>query len=146
MPALADDRGIAESHQLLPLHDVRVVECGDGVAAAFAAKLMALLGAQVIKVEPPGGDRSRFRGPFFGDRTDPDMSGLFLYLNADKSGVTLDLRTGSDRSKLDDLLASADILVHNIPPYERASLQMESGAIHSAHPDLIITGISAYGD
>jgi crotonobetainyl-CoA:carnitine CoA-transferase CaiB-like acyl-CoA transferase len=146
MPALADDRGIAESHKLLPLDDVRIVECGDGVAAAFAAKLMALLGAEVIKVEPPGGDSTRLRGPFFDDRIDPDASGLFLYLNADKSGVALDLRVASERANLEELLAAADILVHNIPPCERASLQMESAALHAAHPDLIVTGISAYGD
>jgi crotonobetainyl-CoA:carnitine CoA-transferase CaiB-like acyl-CoA transferase len=146
MPVLVDDRGVAESHKLLPLGGVRVIECGDGVAAAFATKLMALLGADVIKVEPPGGDATRFRGPFFNDHIDPEASGLFLYLNADKSSVALDLRTGSDRARLDELLAAADILIHNIPPRERASMQMESAALHAAHPDLIVTGISAYGD
>ena len=50
---LDDDRDATKSMKRLPLDDVRVVECGDGVAAAFAAKLMALLGAEVIKVEPP---------------------------------------------------------------------------------------------
>ncbi len=130
----------------LPLDDVRVVECGDGVAAAFATKLMALLGAQVLKVEPPEGDSTRFRGPFIGDHPDPDTSGLFHYLNADKSGVSLDLRVPADRAKLDELLEATDILVHNVPPYERAALRMESAAIQSTHPDLIITGISAYGD
>src|SRR5579885_2423648 len=93
----------------LPLDDVRVVECGDGVAAAFATKLMALLGANVIKVEPPNGDRTRLRGPFFDDRIDAENSGLFLYLNADKRGVTLDLRSNADRARLDELLANADI-------------------------------------
>jgi crotonobetainyl-CoA:carnitine CoA-transferase CaiB-like acyl-CoA transferase len=146
MPVLVDDRGVAESHKLLPLDGVRVIECGDGVAAAFATKLMALLGASVIKVEPPGGDATRFRGPFFNDRIDPEASGLFLYLNADKSSVALDLRMGSDRARLDEFLAAADILIHNIPPRERASMRMESAALHAAHPDLIVTGISAYGD
>jgi crotonobetainyl-CoA:carnitine CoA-transferase CaiB-like acyl-CoA transferase len=146
MPVLADDRGVAESMKRLPLDNVRVIECGDGVAAAFATKLLALLGAEVIKVEPPGGDSSRRRGPFFDDVVDPEASGLFLYLNADKAGVSLDLRAASDRAKLDELLAAADILVHNIPPRERATLQMESGALHTVHPDLIVTGISAYGD
>jgi crotonobetainyl-CoA:carnitine CoA-transferase CaiB-like acyl-CoA transferase len=130
----------------LPLNELQVVECGDGVAAAFATKLMALLGAQVLKVEPPEGDSTRFRGPFIGNRPDPDASGLFHYLNGDKSGVSLDLRVPSDRAKLDELLEAADILVHNIPPCERAALRMESAALQSAHPDLIITGISAYGD
>jgi crotonobetainyl-CoA:carnitine CoA-transferase CaiB-like acyl-CoA transferase len=146
MPLHGDGHEPANSMTSLPLDDVRVVECGEGVAAAFAAKLMALLGAQVIKVEPPGGDWTRFRGPFLDDRIDPEMSGLFLYLNADKSGVVLDLRVASDRAKLDELLAGADIVLHNIPPCQRAALRMESATIHAAHPDLIVTGISAYGD
>ena len=62
----------------LPLENFRVVECGNGVAAAFATKLMALLGAHVVKVEPPEGDSTRFRGPFLGDHLDPDSSGLPL--------------------------------------------------------------------
>ncbi|MBV8772507.1 MAG: CoA transferase [Deltaproteobacteria bacterium] len=146
MPVPGDGHDNASAMTRLPLDDVRVVECGEGVAAAFAAKLMTLLGAHVIKVEAPGGDCTRLRGPFFDDRIDPEMSGLFLYLNADKSGVALDLRATSDRAKLDQLLTGADILLHNIPPYQRASLQMESATLHAAHPDLIITGISAYGD
>ena len=85
----------------LPLDDVCVVECGTGVAAAFATKLMALLGAQVLKVEPPEGDSTRLRGPFIGNHPDPDASGLFHYLNADKTGVSLALRSPSDRAKSD---------------------------------------------
>ena len=76
----------------LPLAGVAVVECGEEVSAAFAAKLLAMLGAAVVKVEPPEGDISRRRGPFLGGVTDAERSGLFLYLNADKRGVTLDLR------------------------------------------------------
>src|SRR5260370_34755152 len=64
----------------LPLAGVAVLECGQGVAAAFAAKMLALLGAEVIKVEPPQGDIARRRGPFPGDDEDPERSGLFLYL------------------------------------------------------------------
>ena len=145
MPVAADNRAMGESTQHLPLDEVRVIECVDGVAAAFATKLMALLGAEVIKVEPPRGDSCRFRGPFFDDQIDPEASGLFLYLNADKSGVTLDLQQASERAKLNELLAGADILIHNIPLCERASQGMESAAVHATHPDLIVTGISAYG-
>ena len=88
------------------------------MAAAFATKLMALLGADVIKAEPPSGDITRRRGPFFDHAPDPNLSGLFLYLNADKSGVTLDLHEAGDRDRLDTLLERADILIHNIPPAE----------------------------
>jgi crotonobetainyl-CoA:carnitine CoA-transferase CaiB-like acyl-CoA transferase len=84
----------------LPLTEVTVVECGQGVAAAFAAKMLAMLGAGVIKVEPPGGDITRRRGPFPDGIADPERSGLFLYLNADKQGVTLDLGAAEDRRQL----------------------------------------------
>jgi crotonobetainyl-CoA:carnitine CoA-transferase CaiB-like acyl-CoA transferase len=128
------------------LAGVAVVECGQGVAAAFATKLLALLGAKVIKVEPPQGDITRQRGPFFDDAYDPEASGLFLYLNADKYGVVLDLNSASDRARLDDLLAQADILIHNIPVPERAALKMETDAVCRSHPGLIVAGISPFGD
>jgi crotonobetainyl-CoA:carnitine CoA-transferase CaiB-like acyl-CoA transferase len=146
MVELGGSQGAEESTKSLPLDGLRVVECGEGIGAAFATKLMALLGAQVVKVEPPEGDCTRFRGPFIGDYADPEASALFHYLNADKSGITLDLRVPSDRVKLDELLERSDILVHNILPRERAALRMESSALQSAHPHLIVTGISPYGD
>lgn len=129
-----------------PLADVRVVECGQGVAAAFATKLMALLGADVIKVEPPEGDVVRRRGPFFEDRFDPEQSGLFLYLNADKQGVTLDLESANDRGRLDCLLENADVLIHNILPVERTAPRMVSRDVCAAHPNLIVTAISPFGE
>ena len=130
----------------LPLSDLRVVECGEGVAAAFATKLMAILGAEVIKVEQPAGDLTRERGPFFDDRVDAEQSGLFLYLNADKYGVTLNLSDPGDRARLDQLLATADVLVHNIALAERAARGMETRSIRANHPNLIVTNISAYGE
>ncbi len=136
----------AASVPRLPLAGVVAVECGQGVAAAFATKLLALLGAEVIKVEPPEGDLTRRRGPFFDDVPDPEASGLFLYLNADKCGVVLDLNSPPDQKRLDDLLAQADILIHNIPVPQRAPLRMETGALCRRHPRLIVAGISPFGD
>jgi crotonobetainyl-CoA:carnitine CoA-transferase CaiB-like acyl-CoA transferase len=130
----------------LPLSGVRVLECGQGIAAAFATKLMALLGADVIKVEPPAGDMVRWRGPFFDDKIDPELSGLFLYLNADKQSVTLDLSVSEDRDRLDSWLEDADALIHNIAPGDRAALKMTSTTICAAHPNLIVTAISPFGD
>src|SRR5262245_27015562 len=111
----------ADTAAAMPLDRVSVVECGQGVAAAFAAKLLALWGARVIKVEPPEGDATRGRGPFPDDHPDPEQSGLFLYLNADKRGLTLDLSRPPQRAALDPLLAGADILIHNLPPARRAA-------------------------
>src|SRR5579885_982146 len=121
----------------LALAGIRVVECGGGVAAAFGAKLLALLGAEVVKVEPPQGDPTRRRGPFFDSLVDPNLSGLFLYLNADKYGVTLDLNDAADRARLDGLLAGADILIHNVAPGDRDAARMQSADLRRAHPHLV---------
>ena len=142
----ASDNGLrGEPAAALPLSGVRVVEAGGGVAAAFGAKLMALLGADVIKVEPPQGDVTRRRGPFPGGVTDPENSGLFRYLNADKRGVTLDLLDRAERDRLDEILAGADILIHDVPPAARAIRRLESEELCTSHPRLIVTSISAYG-
>src|SRR5215831_2272228 len=97
----------------IALDGLRVVEYGGMIAAAYAAKLMADLGADVIKVEPPDGDPARRRGPFPpGHEDDPEASGLFLYLNANKRGVTLDPRREDDREALLALLDGADVFIH----------------------------------
>ena len=82
------------------LADLTVVECGLGLAGAFCAKALADLGADVIKVEPPDGDPARRAGPFFGDTPNSEASGQFLYLNANKRGVTLDLGADHGRRNL----------------------------------------------
>ena len=76
------------------LEGVKVVELGQLVSAAYAGKIMADLGADVVKVEEPGGDVARQRGPFPGGVADLEKSGLFLALNTNKRGITLDLARG----------------------------------------------------
>ena len=71
------------------LQGLTVIEYSQGVMGAMCAKAMADFGAKVIKVEPPEGDPTRLRGPFPGGVPDPEASGQFLYLNANKRGVTL---------------------------------------------------------
>src|SRR6185436_15750839 len=75
------------------LEGVKVLELGTMVSAAYATKVMADLGADVIKVEEPQGDPARQRGPFPGGVVDPEKSGLFLYLNTNKRGVAVDHST-----------------------------------------------------
>lgn len=133
-------------HDRSGLVGLRVVECGQGVSAAYAAKLMADVGADVIKVEPPEGDLTRRRGPFPGDHPDPDKSGLFIYLNTNKRGVTADLHTGAGRAVLAELLADADVLVHNVPPAERSAAGLDSAKLGVAYPELIVTSIAIFGD
>src|SRR5437762_3231999 len=93
------------------LSDLKVIECGSGLAGAFAAKAMADLGADVIKIEPSAGDPSRAAGPFPGDVPGRERSGQFLYLNANKRGVTLDLDTAGGRAVLGRLLERADAVI-----------------------------------
>ena len=95
---------------------LRVVELGSGISAAFGARLLADFGADVIKVEPPGGDASRRVGPFPGDTPDPERSGSFLYLNFNKRGISLDPSTESGRSLLGALLVEADAVIENLGP------------------------------
>ena len=83
------------------LAGLKVVEYGGFISAPYCTKLMADLGAEVIKVEEPGaGDESRRHGPFPDDVPQLERSGLFLYLNGNKKGVTLNLRTPTGREML----------------------------------------------
>ncbi|HEY2487197.1 MAG TPA: CoA transferase, partial [Candidatus Binataceae bacterium] len=129
------------------LNGLRVVECGEGISAAFASKLMADLGAEVIKVEEPSGDILRWRGPFApGEQPDPEKSGLFLYLNANKRGISVDLTAPGMKADFDCLLSRADILIHNFHPCDRPLRGLESDALSKKFPSLITVGISPFGD
>ena len=128
------------------LGGIRVVEYGGMISAAYAAKLMADLGADVIKVEPPEGDPSRLRGPFPpGLEDNPEASGLFLYLNANKRGVTLDLTVPGDREQFRALLADADVFIHNVEPGPAAKLEIDYETLAADLPKLVYTSITPYG-
>lgn len=128
------------------LDGLRIVEYGGMISAAYAAKLMADLGADVIKVEPPAGDPSRGRGPYpRGLEGNPEASGLFLYLNANKRGVTLDLRDEAGREHLLALLDGTDVFIHNLP-IDAAEAQGIDHAVLGEHfPRLVHTWITPFG-
>lgn len=128
-----------------PLHGIRVIECGHMVGAAYAAKLMSDLGAEVIKVEAPGGDETRRRGPYPGNIPHPEKSGTFLYLNTNKLGVTLNLQTPRGQGLLYRLATDADLLVHDNPPPHMASLGLNYEALQQRNPRLVMTSISPFG-
>src|SRR5262249_24779787 len=108
-------------------------------------KLLADLGADVIKVEPPEGDWTRRYGPFPGNAPHPETSGLFLYLNTNKRGVTLDLAQPRDRELLYGLLRDADLLVHDLPPARRAAQGVDWETVHAVNPRLVECSISRFG-
>ena len=129
-----------------PFAAIKVVECGEGIQAAFAAKMLADVGAEVVKVEPPGGDLTRRRGPFPNDQPDPEKSGIYIYLNTNKRGVVADLTRPEGRELLDKLLAGADLLIHNVPPPDRAAHGLISADLCARYPKLIVTSIAIFGD
>ena len=98
-----------------PLEGIRVVEWGELVSAPFCARLLAEMGADVVKVEPPDGDPARRRGPYPDAVPHPERSGRFLFANQGKRGVTLDTATDDGIAQLHRLLATADVFVENRP-------------------------------
>jgi len=127
------------------LAGLRVVECGDGVAAAYAGKLLADLGAAVVKVEAPDGDSTRRRGPFPGGEAHRERSGLFLYLNANKRGVMLDLGRDPDRAALGRLLDRCDVLLSDLPAGRLERCTLAWPELHARHPMLVMTAIAPFG-
>jgi crotonobetainyl-CoA:carnitine CoA-transferase CaiB-like acyl-CoA transferase len=127
------------------LEGVRVLELGNMVSAAYAAKLMADLGAEVIKVEEPQGDRARQRGPFPGGTPHPEKSGVFLALNMNKRGVILDLRQPEGQEHLRRMVAQTDILIHNYPPAQMAEFGLNYETFRTDNPRLVMCSITPFG-
>lgn len=122
------------------LAGVRVVEVGQYVAAPFAALLLAQLGAEVVKVEPPGGDA--YRG------TMPVGAGLgrfFVPLNRGKRSVALDLKSDAGREALRALLADADVVLHNAPPERARVFGLGWEELHTLLPSLVMGVVSSFG-
>jgi crotonobetainyl-CoA:carnitine CoA-transferase CaiB-like acyl-CoA transferase len=128
------------------LEGFRIVECGEMVAAAYATKLMADMGAEVIKIEPPKkGDSARQRGPFPGKVPHSEKSGLFLYLNTNKRGVTLDLAQPRGQEIFRKLVGQADLLMHNVHPTQMAALGLDYERLARENAGLIMTSITPFG-
>ncbi|MDO8674002.1 MAG: CoA transferase [Dehalococcoidia bacterium] len=128
------------------LEGVKVVEYSQLISGPYCAKMMADMGAEVIKVEEPGvGDDARRRGPFLDDIPGPERSGLFLYLNTNKLSVTLNLKSPSGRNIFLRLVEDADILVENYPSNFLKDLQLDYDCLREVNPRLILTSITPFG-
>jgi crotonobetainyl-CoA:carnitine CoA-transferase CaiB-like acyl-CoA transferase len=127
------------------LDGITVVEIGGFVGAPYAARSLADLGATVIKVEPPGGDPSRRHGPFPKDTPDPERSGLFCLLNANKLGVTLDLARARDRRRLERLLSSADALLEDLHPDDARAFGLSPAETSARYPHLVHASVTTFG-
>lgn len=124
----------------LPLEGVRVVEYAQYVAGPLCGVLLADLGADVVKVEPPAGDGYRHVMPVA-----PDIGRYFVPLNRGKRSVVVDLKTPEGLATSMRLLRSADVVVHNFPRERAARFGVEWGELHVAHPALVVGRVSSFG-
>jgi crotonobetainyl-CoA:carnitine CoA-transferase CaiB-like acyl-CoA transferase len=128
------------------LDDIRVVEYAEMMSGPMCGKMFSDMGAEVIKIEPPGcGDRSRHLPPFAGDIPHPEKSGTFLYLNTGKKSLTLDPTKPSGRAIFTDLVTEADILIENHPPGFLASIGIDYASLHARNARLIVASITPFG-
>ncbi len=127
------------------LSGLKVVEFGDNISAPFCAKLLGDLGAAVIKVEQRSGDEARRRGPFPGDASASGKSPLFIYLNASKCGIVLNVESAQGRALLLRLLERADVLVENNPPAAMQRLGLTYEELREVSPSLVVTSLTSFG-
>ncbi|MGW2340508.1 CaiB/BaiF CoA transferase family protein [Streptomyces sp. NPDC001661] len=124
-----------------PLSGITVVSLEQAVAAPYATRQLADLGARVIKVErPDGGDFARRY-----DTTVHGESSYFVWLNRGKESLTLDVKSPAGREILDELLADADVFVQNLGPGAAARLGLDAATLAARHPRLIPCTVSGYG-
>ncbi len=128
----------------LPLDGIRVIDLSRVLAGPFATMLLADLGADVVKVEPPAGDETRSWGPpWWGDPADR-RSAYFASVNRNKRSVVLDLRTDGGRATCDRLLPGADLLVHNYRPATASRLGLSTDSLRERHPRLVVASVGGF--
>jgi crotonobetainyl-CoA:carnitine CoA-transferase CaiB-like acyl-CoA transferase len=127
------------------LGGLRVLECGDLVAAPYAATILGHLGADVVKVEPPVGDSNRRRGPFPVSNEGVETSGLHLFLDQAKRSVIANLETEGGRAVLRSLAASADLLIASGSVEELRRKGLTYDGLKATNPRLVVTSITPQG-
>ena len=127
------------------LEALNVIEIGQHIAAPFASKLLADLGANVIKIEPIEGDIARQIGPFPNDITNIEKSGLFLSLNTSKLGITLDFDNEEHIKHLYTLLETTDVLIEDQSYQLNSNFKFDYDKLTKMFPRLIITTITPFG-
>jgi crotonobetainyl-CoA:carnitine CoA-transferase CaiB-like acyl-CoA transferase len=128
------------------LDKVKVLEYCHSVAGAYCAKQLADLGAEVIKIEKPlVGDKARRAGPFPDDIPHPEKSGLFLYVNTNKLGITLDPTVPTGREIFAELAKTSDIIIEDNPPGHMEHTKLGYEELQRLRPDIILTSITPFG-
>ena len=127
------------------LEGIKVVELAQMISGPYCGKLLADMGADVIKIESPDGDPARRTGPFPNDESHPEKSGLFLYNNTSKRGIVLDLETQDGITAFKQLIQWTDILIDNISPTYLLEKNLGWDKLQELNPRLIYTAIHPYG-
>lgn len=124
----------------LPLAGVVVADYSQYVAGPFCTLLLADLGADVVKVEPPQGDQWRRQEPCGGDLSKP-----FVALNRNKKSVVLDLKSDEGRRASAELIAQAEVVIHNCPSQRAQAFGLDASSVLAVQPSAVIVKISAFG-
>lgn len=128
-----------------PLEGIRVLELAEGVSGPYCGKLLADFGADVVKAEPAAGDVSRRMGPFPGDSEDPEQSALFLHLNTNKRGITLDPSTSEGRELVRRFASEFDVVIDGHRPGVLEGWGIGYEALRGVNPRLVVTSITPFG-
>ena len=124
-----------------PLEGIRVVEMTSVVLGPYACQMLGDLGADVIKIEPPGGDTNRNLGPH---RNHRDMGSLYLTCNRNKRSVALDLKSARGRNAALDIIKTADVVVHNFRPQAMQRLGLDYPAVQAVNPQVVYCATYGY--
>lgn len=124
-----------------PLSDVKIIDLTSNFMGPYGSLLLADMGADICKVEAPGGDTTRGVGP----ARNEGMSVIFLHLNRNKRSIVLDLKTEAGLAALKRMLASADVLLHSFRPKTLARLGLSFEEVHEINPRLIYCGCFGFG-
>ncbi|HEX2194618.1 MAG TPA: CoA transferase [Candidatus Limnocylindria bacterium] len=128
----------------LPLRGIRILDCSRVYAGPMATMLLAGLGADVWKLEPPDGDETRRWGPPFWGEPDDGLSAYFASVNRNKRSIGVDLRTDAGRNLLDRMTDAADALFHNFRPSTAARLGLDAERLRSRHPRLVVAHVGGF--
>lgn len=126
------------------LSGLTVLEVGNEFGE-WAGRLLADMGASVVKIEPPAGNSTRAIGPFHGESPDKELSLHFWHYNAGKQGITLDLTSEKGRHLFRKLATKSDVLVESLPPGQLAKWELGFEALAQSNPGLIVASISPFG-
>lgn len=124
-----------------PLAGVRIIDMTSVLMGPYATQILGDLGADIVKIEPPGGDTVRGIGP----ARHAGMGSIFLHANRSKRSVVLDLKKSAGRSALLRLAATADVLIYNVRPQAMARLGLDHAAVAAANPRILYVGVYGYG-